>query len=145
MIVPDVNVLVGAFHRDAAGHEQQARWLQDQLAGATDIGLIDVVVVGFVRIVTHRRIFEDPAPTAAALAFLEALRAAPRAHQVQSSPVVHQRFRHLLETDGQLRGNLVPDTWIAAVALAHGAQVATRDRGFARFPGLTLVDPMIAA
>ena len=141
MIVPDVNVLVGAFHRDATGHEEHARWLREMVAGPVEIGLVDLVMVGFVRLVTHRRIFEDPAPTGAAMAFVDGLRRAPRARSLQSTAGVHERFRQLVAVDVQVRGNLVPDAWIAAVALAHGAEVATRDRGFARFEGLTLVDP----
>ena len=50
----------------------------------------------------------------------------------------------VLDLDAQVRGNLVPDAWIAAVALAHGAQVATRYRGFARFDGLRRIDPLRA-
>jgi toxin-antitoxin system PIN domain toxin len=141
VIVPDVDVLVGAFHRDAVGHEQQARWLQELVAGPAEVGLVDLVLVGFVRIVIHPRIFEDPAPVGAAVAFVEALRTSPRARGLQATPAVHARFRHLVAVDPTLRGNLVPDAWIAAVALAHGARVATRDRGFDRFEGLELVDP----
>ena len=141
MIVPDVNVLVGAFHRDATGHEQHVRWLREVVAGPRALGLVDLVVVGFVRLVTHRRIFEDPAPPSVALAFVDGLRSAPQVRGLHATPDVFERFRHLVEEDVQVRGNLVPDAWIAAMALAHGAGVATRDRGFARFAGLDVVDP----
>lgn len=43
--------------------------------------------------------------------------------------------------DDGLRGNVVPDAWLAALALSHGAAMGTRDRGFARFPGVSLVAP----
>lgn len=40
-----------------------------------------------------------------------------------------------------VRGNLVPDAYLAAVAISHGALLASNDRGFARFPGLRWFDP----
>ena len=35
-----------------------------------------------------------------------------------------------------LRGNLVPDAYLAALALEQGAQLVTFDRGFGRYPSL---------
>jgi uncharacterized protein len=40
-----------------------------------------------------------------------------------------------------VRGNLVPDAWIAALARSYGCRVVTADRGFARFPGAAFFDP----
>jgi predicted nucleic acid-binding protein len=37
--------------------------------------------------------------------------------------------------DGGARGNLVPDAYLAALAIDTGSELATADRGFARFPG----------
>jgi predicted nucleic acid-binding protein len=34
------------------------------------------------------------------------------------------------------------DSHLAALALEHGATVVTRDRDFARFPGLKTLDPL---
>ena len=45
-------------------------------------------------------------------------------------------------SDGDARGNIVPDAHIAAIAIDHGATVATHDRGFARFTGLRWLDPL---
>ena len=40
-----------------------------------------------------------------------------------------------------LRASDVPDAHLAALALERNATLATLDRGFARFPGLRLLDP----
>lgn len=37
--------------------------------------------------------------------------------------------------------NLVPDAYIATVAITHGCPVATFDRDFRRFDDLTVVTP----
>lgn len=39
------------------------------------------------------------------------------------------------------RANVVPDAYLAALAIEHGATLVTRDRAFARFPGLRTLDP----
>jgi uncharacterized protein len=141
VILPDVNVLVAAFHHDAHGHEAVRTWLHDHLATGTELALCDATVAGLLRIATHPRIFTDPAPVDHALAFVDILAGHGRGRWLSGGSVVLARFRRLAAVDAHLRGNLVPDAWLAALALEHGATVATLDRGFARFDGLTLVDP----
>lgn len=141
MILPDVNLMVCAFHRDAPGHATAANFLGDVVAGPEELALVDQVLVGFVRVVTNRRIFEEPSPTAAAVSFVEALISAPRTRWLPTTRVVWEAFTRLSAADRQIRGNLVPDAWLAAIATEHGCRLATSDRGFARFPGLDLVDP----
>ncbi len=53
-------------------------------------------------------------------------------------------LERLVADDPQVRANLVPDAYLAAVAITHNARIATRDRGFARFPGLRWFDPVAA-
>ena len=47
-----------------------------------------------------------------------------------------RRFEALLNDGRQIRGNLFPDAYLAAIALSDKATLATRDRGFARFRDL---------
>lgn len=142
MIVPDVNVLVHAYKREAEHHPVYAAWLQELVNGDEDLGLLDVVLAGVVRVVTHPRVFETPAPTVDALAYVEALRSAPRARSLPISAASWARVGLLAAQDRHLRGNVIPDGVLAAVALAHGGEVATADRGFARFPSLRWFDPV---
>lgn len=141
MIVLDVNVLVAAAHRDAAEHQVTAAWLARALGGPEAVGLADLALTGAVRVLTSRRIFSDPVPPAAAVAFVAALRDAPAARPATATAATWQRFARLLQDDAGLHGNLVPDAWLAALTLSHGARLASYDRGFARFPGLALVRP----
>jgi predicted nucleic acid-binding protein len=42
-----------------------------------------------------------------------------------------------------LRGNLVSDGELAALAIEHGLVLASHDAGFRRFDGLRTVDPLV--
>jgi uncharacterized protein len=127
VILPDVNVLVAAFHHDAHGHEAVRTWLHDHLATGTELALC--------REVAGRHLHRSRWIRGDILA------GHGRGRWLSGGSVVLARFRRLAAVDAHLRGNLVPDAWLAALALEHGATVATLDRGFARFDGLNLVDP----
>ncbi|MGH3885983.1 MAG: TA system VapC family ribonuclease toxin [Pseudonocardiaceae bacterium] len=141
MILPDVNVLVYAFRREAEQHQRYAVWLARMVAGEAELALHDMVLAGVARLVTHPRIFADPAPMPLTLDFLARIRAARRARWLPVGDVAWSEFERLAQADRGLRGNLVPDALLAALARAHGCRIATADRGFARFPGVHSFDP----
>lgn len=143
MILPDVNTLVYAFHRDTAEHEPFAAWLNAVLTEGEPILLPDTVLTGFLRVATNRRIFTDPAPAPVALAFAESLRSSPAGRPLPPTLAAWRQLAQYIENDPYLVGNLIPDAWIAALAVTSGAQVATADAGFARFHGLTWFNPAL--
>ncbi|MGH7910696.1 MAG: TA system VapC family ribonuclease toxin [Candidatus Dormibacteraceae bacterium] len=136
-----MNVLVYAFRREAVDHDRYATWLSEALAGS-ELALVEAVLLGMVRIVTSRRIMADPAPTPLALLFVEALLEAPRARLLSPTRATWNRLRTIVTDDAQVRGPLVPDAWLAALAVSHGCRLATADRGFARFQGLDWFVPV---
>lgn len=54
----------------------------------------------------------------------------------------HWQILRALLIEGQCRGQLVPDAHLAALAIEHGASLATHDRGFARFAGIKVLYPL---
>jgi hypothetical protein len=142
VILPDVNVLVYAFRREAPEHDEYRRWLADLVAGADELALTEAALTGFLRIVSHPKIMPDPAPMPEALRFVEVLRTAARARPVTAAPATWTTLTRWAADDPGLRANLVPDAWLAALAHSHGARLATADRGFARFPGLNWFVPI---
>lgn len=143
MILPDVNVLVYAFREDTPQHDRCAAWLSEQLARSGGLALCDAVVSGFLRIVTHPRIFSPPAPTERAFEFVQWLRESPGIAWLGYSPAVWDAFGQICAEDRGVRGNLVPDAYLAALCIAHGATIATDDRDFARFEVLRRVKPEV--
>lgn len=142
MILPDVNVLVYAFRREADDHERYAAWLAEVVAGGDEVALHDPCLIGFVRIVSNPRVVPTPAPTALALEFVARIRTARRCRWLPAGPAPWSRLGELVDGDRGIGANLVPDAYLAAVALTHGCRLATADRGFARFPGLDWYDPV---
>lgn len=141
MILADINVLVYAFRESAPEHARYAGWLQSVVAGREPLLLVDLVLVGFIRIVTNPRIVEPVATSQQAMTFVDALLESPRSPFSHSSAQIWERVGSMIREDPQIKANLVPDAYLAAVALTHGARIATRDRGFGRFPGLRWFDP----
>jgi toxin-antitoxin system PIN domain toxin len=99
------------------------------------------VLSGFARVVTHPRVFLAPDPLEHALDFCEALRNQPTAVSVAPGRRHWAIFTRLCREAG-VRGNLVPDAYLAALAIETGSQWITADRDYARFPGLRWRHPL---
>lgn len=96
---------------------------------------------GFLRIVTHLRIFTPPTPMEPALTFVERLRAQHTAVHVRPGRRHWEIFARLCREAGA-RGNLVPDAYLAALAIESGCELVTTDRDFSRFQGLRWRHPL---
>lgn len=141
MLMPDVNVLVGAYRSDAPHHDRLKRWLEAAVQDVESLGLSDAVLSGFVRIVTHPRVFTVPTPLDTAL------KQAGSLHDTHGTLRVTPGDRHWsifteLCAGADARGNLVADAAHAATAIEAGATWVTLDRDFARFPGLRWRSPL---
>jgi toxin-antitoxin system PIN domain toxin len=138
VILLDVNVLVYAFRSDTEHHGIARAWLAEALSGQR-LGVCDPVVAGFVRIVTNRKAFPEADTPADAHGFVDAVASSPNVSFVHGGRDALGRLGDLIGVDGGLRANLVPDAWIAATALAHGAAVVSFDADFRRFERLKLI------
>ena len=135
MILADVNVLVYAHRRDALEHARYNEWLGSTVNGERAYGMSDLVLSGFLRIVTHPRIFQEPTPAAAALAFASELRDRPNCVSLAPGPRHWEIFTGLVR-ESCAKGNMVPDAYLAALAIESGSDFITTDRDYARFKGL---------
>lgn len=141
MLLPDVNVLVYAHRSESPDHAANRAWLGTALNGSEPVGLSELVLSAFVRIVTNSRVFLGPTPPPAAIATCETLLGAPAAVAVRPGPRHWGIFAELVRDSGA-RANTVPDAYLAALAIEHGATWVTHDRGFGRFAGLRWRRPL---
>lgn len=144
MILPDVNVLIHAHNSDSPVHERARNWWDACLAGTEGVGLAWVVILGFLRISTHRKILLRPLPAGQVLERLESWLELPQIH------IPHPSDRHLAglrEAVSALgtAGNLTTDAHLATLAQQRGYVLYTTDTDFARFPGLRWVNPCARA
>lgn len=135
MILPDVNVLVHAFRRDASEHALCRSWLDKVVNGESHYGMAPQVLSGVVRVTTHSRVFKQPSTLDEVLRFGGILLDQPHCVVVQPGDG-HWRIFTRLCREADARGNLVPDAWFAAMAIEAGCEWVTLDRDYARFPGL---------
>lgn len=132
MKAPDVNVLVYAHRADDATHPFYRAWL-DQLVTSTEpFAISPLVAVGFVRIVTNRRIYATPTPSAIAIAAIDQLVARRNCVVLQLGS---DHWRHVATLCARVgaTGKLVADAQHAAVAIEHGCTWVTRDSDFEKF------------
>lgn len=131
----DVNVLVYAHRPESPDHSRYAAWLDAARRVDEPLGVPTLTLSGFLRVVTHPRVFVDPTPLEHALAFVEVLRAAPNHVAIEPGPRHWSVFTRLCRA-ADVRGNIVPDAYLAAMAVERGAVMCTADRGFGRFDEL---------
>jgi hypothetical protein len=141
VILPDTNVLIYAFRRDAHRHEEYRGWLEHALANESAFGISDVVLSAIVRITTHPRIFVKPSTLKQALEFCSVMLDQPNTVRVTPGPRHWSIFTNLCRKV-DVKGNLVPDAYLAALAIEAGAEWITTDHDFARFSGLRWRHPL---
>ena len=141
MLLVDVNVIVHAHRADAPRHSDYRMWLENVLNGDEAYGMSDLVLGGFVRVVTHPRIFTPPTPLRQALEFASQIREQDNCVAISPGPR-HWDIFHDLCMEAEAKGSLVPDAYFAALAIEHGCEWITTDRDFSRFEGLRSRHPL---
>lgn len=141
MLLCDVNVLVYAAREDAPRHAEYRAWLLSVIDGPARFGVSELVLSGLLRVTTHPRLNRVPSRLRDVFAFIDDLRDAPGCTLVEPGPKHWSIFEELCRTL-RLQGNLIPDAWLAAMAIEGGHEWVTTDRDFARFPGLRWRHPL---
>lgn len=140
MKLVDVNVLIYAHREEADRHKEFKAWLERTIRDE-GIAVTDLVLSGFLRVVTHPRILDPPSPTAVAQAFVEQLRQHPACTVIHPGARQWSVFLRLVRQAG-CTGNLIADAFHAATAIDAGCEWITTDRDYARFPGLRWRHPL---
>lgn len=135
MMLPDVDILVHAFRQDSAYHSTCKTFLETMVNGDARYGMALQVLSGMARVVTHPKVFVIPSGVVETLAFCDMLLSQPNCMIIQPGERHWDIFKRLcIEADAH--GNLIPDAWLAAMAIESGCEWITLDRDFARFAGL---------
>ena len=142
MIVPDANVLIYAHDQTAPAHKVARKWWERALTGSEPVGLPWVVILAFVRLMTHPSLSDNPMSVEQARECVAHWLEQPNCRVLPTGVATVDRFFRLLEKAG-VGGNLSTDAMIAAVAGEYGGTVYSNDRDFDRFEGVVWKNPLL--
>jgi toxin-antitoxin system PIN domain toxin len=141
-VIVDANILLYAVDSASPFHERSRRWLEDRFNGEARVGLPWQSLAAFARIATHPRALATPMTGGEAWAHVRTWLEQP----VSWVPLETERHAEVLGTliaRYDVRGNLVSDARLAALAIEHGVPIASVDTDFARFAEVTWLNPLV--
>ncbi len=141
MIVIDVNLLLYAYDSASLEHDRAAAWLDQRLSSSATIGLSWHTILSFIRISTSLKMILRPMELDEAVSIVSDWMARPNVSIIGPTERHWEIFSQLLPRL-RVRGSLIMDAHLAALAIEHGATLCTNDRDFARFPGLRVEYPL---
>jgi toxin-antitoxin system PIN domain toxin len=137
----DANILLFAADEASPFHERASEWLTHRLNGPRRIGLPWEALGAFLRLATNPRVIERPLTPEQAWTQIEDWLAAG----VSWIPAATERHAEVLGSlvlTYQLRGNLISDAQLAALAVEHGLTIYSADTDFARFREVEWRNPL---
>ncbi|MEZ4753245.1 MAG: type II toxin-antitoxin system VapC family toxin [Bdellovibrionota bacterium] len=141
MIVPDINLLIYAYNSRQTEHQKAKEWWESVLSSNEVIGLSWIVILGFIRLTTNRKVFSNP------LSVKQALKVTESWLEIESVSLINpgsKHFeilsKHLVEIN--VAGNLTTDVHLASLAIEFQATLYSNDSDFSRFSGLKWVNPL---
>ena len=141
MMLMDVNVLVYAHREDVRDHRAYRDWLESVINTNVAYGYSDLVLSGFIRVVTHPKVFETPSSLEVAIAFAQQLRTMEHAVCLSPGSSHWDLFLRCAQSISA-QGNDIADAYHAALALEWDCDWVTTDKGFRRFKGLRVRHPL---
>ena len=141
MMLMDVNVLVYAHREDVKEHLSYRDWLESVINSNAAYGYSELVLSGFIRVVTHPKVFEKPSSPEVAIAFAQQIRSAGQAVCLAPGRNHWDLFLQCVQSISA-QGNDIPDAYHAALALEWDCDWVTADKGFRRFKGLRVRHPL---
>lgn len=137
----DANVLLYSVDQDSPFHDRARDWVTAALNGPRRVAVPWLSLWAFARIVTNPRALAEPLTASQAWEHIEDWLAAPATWTPGPGPG-HAAILKDLITRHDLRGNLISDAVLAALALELGIPVVSADSDFARFPEITWINPL---
>ncbi len=141
MLIPDANLLIYAYDATCPAHTRARAWLERVLSGDEPVGIPWIVVMAFVRLMTHPTLSDKPMTVEQCRSAVSGWLAVSHVRLLTPTPATIRILFDMLAAVGT-GGNLTTDALIAAHALEHGARVYSNDRDFGRFPDIVWRNPL---
>ncbi len=138
----DSNILLYSKMQDSPEYQHTSGWLTAALADPNNtIVVCETSILAFLRVGTNPRLFDPPLPIKEAREFLECMLLRPNVQIFQPSFSVYSELLDKMEILN-LRGDITMDAHLATIAVRVGATLVTRDRDFAKFSYLKVINPV---
>lgn len=141
MIIPDINLLVYAYDESSPYHKKAKPWLSALLDGQEEVGFPLVSVLGFIRLSSNPKIFENPLAPSAACEIASSWLSTPQAALLAAGSD-HLTILQKLLKGSHAASALTTDAHIAALAIEHRGIIHSNDQDFRRFEGIKCVNPL---
>ncbi len=141
MILIDANLLLYSSNVDVPQHHAARIWIEATMSGVEPVRLSWIVLLAFLRISTHQKIFPHPVPREEAEEVVTGWLAQPCVEIIEPSEEHWPILRGLLAAH-DVTGPLVMDAHLAALAIGNDATLFSTDDDFDRFEGLRWVNPL---
>ncbi|MBN2440777.1 MAG: type II toxin-antitoxin system VapC family toxin [Spirochaetales bacterium] len=141
MVLFDINIYLYCHREDSPHHSPIKQYVEHILSGIQPFGYSPLALSGFLRIITHPKIFTPPTASNVALEFINEIITLPHAIKITPGDMHWEIFTTLC-VESRATGNLIPDAYFAALAMEAGCTWITTDRDYSKFPGLDWQDPL---
>jgi len=142
MILPDINLLLYAYNKQAPQHERASQWWEEALNGRELIGLPHEVSLGFFRIATNPRMGPLAISFEAARHVVATWLDAPNVRVLLPQTDHTVKVLELMQR-AVVSGQLTSDASLAVYAIENRATLCSNDADFARFPALDWKNPLL--
>ena len=142
MIAVDANLLIYAYVKSLQQHRAAQEWLTETFSSSPRVFLPWSSILAFLRLTTKRKLFNEPYEPEEALSIVGSWLTRPNVSILYPGPRHWSILRHLI-LSADVRGDLVTDAHLAALAIEYDATLFTADRDFRRFQGLRMIDPLV--
>jgi toxin-antitoxin system PIN domain toxin len=144
VILPDVNLLVYAYCRDAHQHARARAWWEALLRSPEPVGIPWAVSCGFIRLMTHPAVLVRPIAPRRAVSYVRTWLDRENVAVLDPGPRHLEVLGQLLDGLG-VAANLTTDAHLAALAIEHQCELHSNDADFGRFSGLRWRNPLSGA
>ena len=132
MVLCDVNILLYAMIERSENHEHYKRMVESLQRSGDRFAVSELILAAVYRIATNPKVFRPTPAIDDVLAYTNAWRRHPLAVAIAPGSRHWEIFERLVKSH-RIRGSDSTDAYLAALAIEHGCEWWSTDRGFERF------------
>lgn len=142
-VLVDTNMLLYAANPASPEHRVARAQIESLRRGVSPWFLTWGIVYEFLRVATHPAVFARPLSISSASLFVRRLLESPVLEILKETDRHFSLFEQEMRATARISGNDLHDAHSVVLMREHSLRtILTADRGFRRFKGITVVDPV---